>query len=407
MARIDGHTFDMLPEAELTEEQQDFRTKVKEFADNEIRPLDLNELEWRDDPHDRVPWDVVEKGANEYNLMEVTVPEEYGGMDASALEIALGTEELAAGDMGIGHIFTYTWKRVKEVDMLANDELRDEYFENLIDDPLHLITTARTEPAVGTDKTISYPGFQFNTTAEKDGDHWVLNGKKHFLTNGADAKVYLVYAQTDPTASGMDGTTLFLVPRHFEGVEVTHIHEKISQRLVNNATVEFTDVRVPERRVMGEVNNAMKEGPQVSPIEAGSTALGTARRAFEEAFSYANERVQGGTEIINHQSIGHDFAQMYTDLYAARSLIWTAARALDRGTYSTEQGAMANMFASRVAFDVSTKALEKFGGKGIMLSTPAQRYVRDTLSYLHSSGTEEALKQKIIDNLLNRVEPAI
>jgi alkylation response protein AidB-like acyl-CoA dehydrogenase len=154
--------------------------------------------------------------------------------------------------------------------------------------------------------------------AEKDGDEWAINGKKQFITNGAEAKTYVVFAQTDPSAPASEGTTAFLVPHEYEGIEVTKIHEKISSRLYNNATVEYNDLRVPQERVLGEVNGgfSLGEGEQIfhGTLETSGMALGIGRRAFEDAFDYCHERVQGGTEIINHQTVANVFAGMYTDL---------------------------------------------------------------------------------------------
>jgi acyl-CoA dehydrogenase len=217
-----------------------------------------------------------------------------------------------------------------------------------------------------------------------------------------------VFAQTDPSVPAKEGTTAFLVPRKSDGLSVTHVWEKISQRMVNNATIEFDDVRVPERYVLGEVNGAKSDegdaaGSKESNIEAGAIALGTARRAFEDAFEYAHEREQGGKPIVDHQTIAHDFAKMAMELQAARSLLWTAARAVDRQgeDYQYEYGAMGKVYAAEVAFDVAKRALEKFGGAGIMLETeyPMQKYLRDALSYLHSDGTQEAHTDRVADAL--------
>ena len=393
---------DSVPEFELTEEQREFRREIKRFVDNEIRPLDFNEYEWRDDPRDRIPWDVVDKGAEQLDLMYVTVPEEYGGLDIDPLSFVVAVEELTAGDMGIGHIFTYEWKHTKTIDLHATQEVKDEFYGKFMDDHRYLVASCGTEPGHGSDNVLHFNDYQLDTTAEKDGDAWVLNGEKRFITNAADAQAYLVRAQTDPNAPANDGATLFLVDREWDGVEVTHVHEKISQRLINNATIEFDEVRVPEERVLGEVGGGMRLGvTDYDPVEAAATTLGTARRAFEDALEYAHDRVQGGTEIINHQAVANDFAGMYADLQAARQLIWMTARALEKDAYSTEMGAMSNMYASKVGFDVATRALEKWGGAGIMLDSPAQKYVRDTLSYLHSSGTEDVLKEKMINALLD------
>ncbi|PCR88878.1 acyl-CoA dehydrogenase family protein [Natrinema ejinorense] len=394
---------DLVPSFELTETQQQLRSEIRRFVDNEIKPLDLNEYEWRDDPHERTPWDVVD-AAGEMGLKNLAAPVEYGGMGASALTLTMAVEEIAVGDLGLAVLFDQTWKISRIIAEMADDDLRERFFEDFIDDPRHILAVTFTEPANGTNYIVDYEGMQFDTTAETDGDEWVINGHKHYISNGADAKTYVVFAQTDPNAPAKDGTTAFLVPHDTEGFEVTHIHEKISQRIVNNATLEFNDVRVPEEHVLGEVDRGKTRTGEVlkeSHIEAGASVLGVARRAFEDAWEYANQRTQGGKPIVEHQVIGHDFAQMATEIQAARSLLWTAARAVDEQgeSYDHEHGHMAKVFAADTAVDVTERALTKFGGSGIMLETPIQKYHRDALSFQHSDGTQEGHRENILDHM--------
>jgi alkylation response protein AidB-like acyl-CoA dehydrogenase len=402
--------FDTVPEFRLNEEQRELRREIREFVDEEIEPLDLNEWEWRDDPRDRIPWDVIEAASNR-GLKDLTVPEEYGGMDASPLTLVMAAEEMAAGEMGIAVIFDQIWKIARIIDKMGDEDVRDRFFTEFVDDPRHLLAITLTEPDHGSDYITDYEGFQFNTTAEKDGNEWVINGKKHYISNGADAKTYVVFAQTDPDAPAQQGTTAFLVPGDTDGLDVTHVWEKISQRLINNATVEYNDVRVPDENVLGEVHEGKQRTSEVlkeSNLEAGATTLGTARRAFEDAFDYAHERHQGGQPIIEHQAIGHDFADMAMELQSARALLWTAAEAIEEqgDDYWTEYGSMGKVVGSETAFDVSKRAIEKFGGAGIMLENdrPMQKYLRDTLSFLHSDGTIEAHKESVINVLKERYE---
>ncbi|MFB6129916.1 MAG: acyl-CoA dehydrogenase family protein [Salinigranum sp.] len=393
----------VLPEFELTDEQRQLRAELERFVDREVRTLDFNEYEWREDPRERVPWQVVDR-AGELGLKDLAAPEEYGGMDASALTLTMAVEELAVGDLGLAVLFDQTWKISRIVAEMADDDLRDRFFEEFVADPRHVLAITLTEPANGTNYVVDYEGMRFDTVAEKDGDEWVIDGHKHFISNGADAKTYVVFAQTDPDVPAQRGTTAFLVPEDAEGLEVTHIHEKISQRLVNNATIEFHGVRVPEGNVLGEVNRGKTRTGEVlkeSHIEAGASVLGVARAAFEDAYEYAHDRVQGGKPIVEHQAIGHDFAGMATDIQAARSLLWTAARAVDEQgeRYNHVYGHMAKIFAADVAVDVTERALTKFGGSGIMLDYPVQKYHRDALSFQHSDGTQEAHRENVLKHL--------
>lgn len=402
--------YDTVPEFPLHEEARELRHEIRQFVEEEVEPLDVNDWEWREDPHERIPWDVIESAADR-GLKDLTVPEEFGGMDASPLTLVMAAEEMAAGEMGIAVIFDQIWKNSRIIDRMADERVRERFFPTFVDDPRHLLAITLTEPDHGSDYITDYEGFQFDTNAKKDGDEWVINGEKCYISNGADAKTYVSFAQTDPDAPAQEGTTAFLVPRDADGLEVRHVWEKISQRMINNATVVYDDVRVPEENVLGEVNGAKQRTAEVlkeSNLEAGATTLGTARKSFEDAFDYANERVQGGNPLIEHQVIGHDFAEMAIELQAARSLLWTAARAIEEqgDNYWYEFGSMGKVFAADTAFDVATRSLEKFGAQGIMFENdrPMQKYLRDTLSFLHSDGAQEAHKEAVLSYLKERYE---
>lgn len=390
-----------IPEFQLTEEERAFREEVQAFVQTELEPLDFRDLEWRDDPDERIPWDAVEAAAAA-GLKNLTPPAEFGGAEASTMELVLAVEELAVGDLGFAVILDQTWKIAELIDDQADPDLRERFFREFVDDPRHVLAITATEPSNGTNQFIPYEEMQYDTTAEKDGDEWVINGRKRYISNGADAKTYVVRAQTDSSVPAAQGTTHFLVPGNAEGLHVTHIHEKMSQRLVNNATVEFRNLRIPEENVLGELHGAMRvrEPPFPSHIEAGASTLGVARAALESAWEHTNRRVQFGTEIINHQTVAHDLAEMAGELQAARALLWTAARAAEESPApSYPYDSMAKVIAAETAVDVCQRSLELFGGAGIMLDEPVQKYFRDAISFLHSDGTQRAHKQKVINEI--------
>lgn len=393
------------PDFMLSPEQRELRADLAAFVDEHVKPVDFTDLEWRDDPHDRVPWDLVEAAA-ERGFKDLTVPEEYGGRDASPLTLTMAAEELARGDMGLSVIMDQTWKIARIVDKMAGEAVREAFFEELVSDPRHVLAITLTEPSTGSDYVIPHEGFQFDTTAERDGEGWVIDGAKRYISNGADAKTYVVFAQTDPDSPAPSGATAFLVPSDAEGLSVTHVWEKLSQRTINNATVEFSDCFVPDEYVLGEVNRGVERTGEVlkeSAIEAGATTLGTARAAYEDAYAYAHERVQGGKPIVEHQSVAIDLAEMATELQAARQLLWMAARAVEEQgeDYDYQYGHMAKVFAADTAVDVCQRSMELFGGAGIMFETerPMQKYLRDALSFLHSDGTQRAHKLSAIADI--------
>lgn len=408
------------PDFLLSPSQRALRHELRAFVDEAVKPVDFVDLEWRDDPHERVPWDLVEAAA-ERGFKALTVPEAFGGRDASPLTLTVAAEELARGDMGLAVILDQTWKIARIVDEMATGPVRERFFETLTADPRHVLAITLTEPATGSDYVIPQEGFQFDTTAERvgsdagaaaaepDGDGWVLNGEKRYISNGADAGTYVVFAQTDPDAPAPSGATAFLVPADADGLSVTHVWEKLSQRTINNATVAFDDLYVPDDHVLGEVHRGVQRTGEVlkeSAIEAGATTLGTARAAYEDAYAYAHERVQGGRPIVEHQAVATELADVATELQAARQLLWMAARAVEAqgDDYAYQYGHMAKVFAADTAVDVCRRSMELFGGAGIMFETdrPMQKYLRDALSFLHSDGTQTAHRLSAIADIRER-----
>ena len=401
---------DLVPPAALTPEQIDLRSEIRDFVAEEIEPLDLDDLEWRDDPADRIPWSVFD-AAFDRGLRNLTVPTEYDGRDASPLTLTMAAEEVSAGDMGVAVTLNQMWKIPRIVDRMADPDLRERFFEAFADDPRHLLGICLSEPAHGTDTQIDQHGMRFDTTATRDGDAWVLDGEKRYISCAPEAKTLVVYAQSDPEASAHDGTTAFVVPTDADGLSISHVWEKVAARTQNNGTVRLEGVRVPDEDVLGPVHGAKPRTAEVlreGHVESGAVALGTARRAFDAALEHASERVQGGTEIINHQAIGHEFADMLTRLHAARSLLWSAARSIeDLGAdYEPAVGQMAKLFAAETAAAVGQRALETFGGAGIMFETdpPIQKYFRESIVYLHSDGTRNAHREVIAEALRGRFD---
>lgn len=392
---------DTVPETQLTTLQRELRHEIQLFVAEEIKPLDFNEWEWKDDPTGRIPWDVIETAEEELGLRSLAVPEEFMGYGASLQSLAIGAEELAAGDMGIAILFERTWWASRVIDQLAPEPLREEFFEQFVDDPSHFLAviTTMTPAEFGADgASISEGGIRI----QRGGDELSLTGTKRFVPNGGDAQTFVVEA-----VDADDGTvTPVLVPRETPGLEVSAVHEPMGQRLVNHATVDFDGAALSTANELtgadgptGSRRGVFSEGD----IGSGAIAIGTARVAFEEAFEYAHQRVQGGTEIINHEAVAYRFADMAIRLHAARYLLWAAANERDNGDADYwGLPSMARVFATDAASDVSRGSLETFGGAGIMLDTPQQKYFRDTLSSLQSDAPRTAQKDQIVAALRNR-----
>ncbi len=392
---------------DLTEEQLEIRDLARRFRKEVIDPIEPHKREWIEDHDDRFPWSVVEEGSRR-GLRTLTVPREYGGREASVLELCLVVEELAAGDMGIAVIFDQTWKVCDMLAGLATPEQRAWFFPTFTADHRYLLAIGVAEPDHGTDVHLSkrlmeVEGRQvaISTTARWDQDTWILDGSKLMPSCGSTAKLVVVMAETEPDRPIHLGCSYFLLPADTSGFRVSRVWDKISQRLVDNAGLVFEGCRLPAQRLLGNRGEARTHPTTAGGnIEAAATTLGSARGAYEAALQHARRRVQGARPIIEHQAIGMMLAEMASELESARALTWRAAAAFDAGDTTTPLQYMAKWHAAEVAVRVCVKAMEVLGGASILRDTPVQKYLRDCLSFLHSDGTQQSRLMLIQQGLL-------
>jgi alkylation response protein AidB-like acyl-CoA dehydrogenase len=386
----------------MTPEQ--VRAVVRRFNREVVEPLVPHVYEWQDDIRDRVPWEAIEE-ASRRGLRTLGVPAERGGGGAGVLTLCHAAEELARGEMGIAVVLDQTWKCQESIEALATDEQKDWFYSQFMDDHRYVLAIAMTEPDTGTDKYIYTQGAMKTVATKVDGG-WRLIGRKRYISNAADAKLVLMYARTTPDVPLHEGVTCFLVTSDSEGYSNGEIHEKISQRMINNAEIVLDDVFVPDGRILGAQDRAL--GRVGNPadvkyvrggnVEAAATTLGTAMAAMDAAMRWGSERIQGGVPVIEHQVIAHMMADAGSKLEAARSLVWRAAQAIDdRAPEAPKLTSMAKYHASATAVEVTLKALEVFGGAGIMMDQPIQKYLRDVISFLHSDGTQQTHAHRVID----------
>jgi alkylation response protein AidB-like acyl-CoA dehydrogenase len=372
---------------------------ARAFALDRVRPRAL-EREWAADPADRVDWELVEE-ASARGWRTMGLPVEDGGQGADALALCVLIEELAYGDMGFAVIMDQTLKIQKILSRLATGSIRRRWLDGFLADPRAVLAICFTEPETSSDYIIGHPGFRFRTTARRDADgNWVLNGYKRYISNGADASYYVVFACTDPDRPANAGTSAFLLEPGLPGFEVVQVHEKISQRTINNGALRFTDVVLEPERMLGDVHAGYTDARDIlreSAIEAGATTLGTARAAYELAVDHARTRVQGGAPLIEHANVGCRLAEMCFELEAARSLIWRAAWAVSHDPeYDHKLGSAAKTFAAEAAVRVCTSAMELFGGMAIMMDdSMIQKCMRDCLSFLHSDGAQDSHRLRV------------
>ena len=390
---------DTTPFFGLSDEQLELREEVRRFAVEQVAPR-ARSAEWNPDIRARVDWELVEE-ASRRGWRTMGLPREDGGGSANPLGICVLIEGLAYGDMGFAVVLDQTLKVQRIVSELAGGEARERFLTRFLDDPRCVLAICFTEPETGSDYIIPSPALRFRTRAERlpDGS-WRLDGYKRFISNGADAGFYIVFACTDDTRPASEGTSAFLLEPGLPGFEVETIHEKISQRTINNAALRFDGVVLEPWRLLGEAHLGYAGARTIlkeSVIEAGATTLGTAQAAYDLAVAHAGERVQGEKRLVEHANIACRIADMYADLEAARSLIWRAAWAVENDPdYDFRLGSAAKIVAADSAVEVCLSAMEIFGGLAVMYKdSPIEKCLRDCLSFLHSDGAQDSHRLRI------------
>ena len=362
----------------LTEEQRDLKALAHDFAAKEIRP---KAAEY--DEHQTHPADIVEK-AHALGLMNVHLPEELGGPGLSIFDGILIGEELSWGCSGIAVTLVANTLGSAPVLLAGTDEQKREWLPQLIEEPL-LCSFALTEPNAGSDVS----GIQ--TTAVRQGDEYVLNGSKMFISNAGHASWIVVFASTDKS-KGQKGLSAFVVPADADGVTVEKHLDKMGQRATDTSALAFQDVKVPAANRLGEEGDGFKIAMRTLDHTRPGTAIGAvgvARAAYELSVDYSRERVQFGQPIAMNQGVNFLIADMAAEIEAARLLTWQAAWLLDQGKRATLQSSYAKRFASDMAMKVTTDAVQIFGGYGYMKEYPVEKLMRDAKLFQIYEGTSQ------------------
>jgi butyryl-CoA dehydrogenase len=374
----------------LTDEQQLIRDAVREFAEAEIVPI-AAEI----DRDHRFPAELLPKLA-EMNLMGMTFPEKEGGAGTDYVSYVIAVEEVsrACASTGIimsSHNSLATWP----IYTFGTRAQKDQYMHDMTSGR-RLGAFALTEPAAGTDAAAG------TCTATRDGDEYVLNGSKMFISNAPHAEIYIVFAKTD-TTKGTRGISAFIVERDTPGFSVGEAEHKMGIRGSSTPPIYFTDCRIPKEALLGEEGEGFKIAMATldgGRIGVSAQALGIAQAALDAAVAYAKERVQFGKPIANLQAIQWMLADMALDIDAARLLVYRAGWCAGSGqSYSTE-GAMAKLFASEVATRVAGKAIQIHGGYGYTEAYPVERHYRDAKITELYEGTSEVQRMVIARNAL-------
>ncbi len=400
----------------LSEEQRMMRQSCRDFVDDVIIPFIRQnwQREWVMTPEDRLPKEIL-AGAEKVGIRTLGVPEEFGGIEldkASEVQtFAIISEEIARGDSGLADKLVQNWKVSVLLRNLAPRHLQERWFPRLVADPQFLLAHCLTEPCGASDRWLPYnvPEAAMTTRALKKNGEWVINGRKQFISNGYDASLFVVYANTNPAVGMMQGTSSFLVPRETPGLTIARCNETLGCRFMNNGELVFEDCCVPEDHLLVEGDALGKAGIYFRPgkIIQAAKNLGVGVRAFEATSDYVQTYVQGGRVLIKHQAVALRLADMATRIEAVRALLARAARAVDAG--AGDQDVLCNMvklFASEEIMKVAQHAVELHGGNGMMLDFGVEKYLRDAAIFLHMDATVDISKFKIVKALFPQTAAA-
>lgn len=369
----------------LSDELQQMKTMIRDFVEHEVEPY-AQQIE----EDDAIPAHLVEK-AKELGLFGISIPEQYGGIGLSTVDKAIVLEQLGRTHNGfVSLISAHTGIGSTGLVKLASEELKAKYLPDMAAGR-KIAAFALSEPGAGSDAT------NLATKAEKKGDKWILNGMKHFITNGPIADVFTVFAVTDKNKRAKGGITAFLVEKTFPGLIIGKVDKKMGLKGSYTSQIIFEDCEVPDANVIGEVGHGYSSALRIlgeGRVALAARAVGSCDKLIEMSTRYAMERVQFGKPIAKNQGVQWMLAEMATETEAARALTYKAAWMIDEGKKTIKEASMAKLFASEVFNRVADKAVQIHGGMGYVSDYPIERFYRDARITKIYEGTNEI--QKII-----------
>ncbi len=378
---------------ELSETHQAIRDMARQFAQDEIAPSGIER-----DINAEFPKDIVAK-LGELGFLGMMVPTEWGGAGLDALSYVLAMEEISKVDASVGVIMSVNNSLVCwGLTQYGTDAQKEKYLKPLAQGQI-IGAYCLSEPEAGSDATSQH------TMAVQDGDHWIINGTKNWITNGTSASVYLVFAQTD-REKRHKGITCFIVERGMEGFEPGKKEDKLGIRSSDTCSLGFTNVRVPQENILGDVGTGFKIAMETlngGRIGIASQALGIAAGAFEAALKYSTQRTAFGKPISDLQAIQFKLAEMSMKVEAARLLVHRAAWMKDQHMNFIKAAATAKLFASKTAVEVALEAIQTHGGYGYVREYLVERYLRDAKITEIYEGTSEIQHIVIARELLKEM----
>ena len=377
----------------LTDEQIALQEMSREFAEKEMKPYAA-----KYDKGDEFPEDVMKK-AFEVGFLTCTIPKEYGGGELSDVDIVIISEELAAGCAGMYTTMMVNALAYTPIILFGTDEQKKKYLTPQTE-RMSFSAFCLTEREAGSDAG------SLKTKAIKQGDEYIINGSKCFISNGGIASTFVVFALTDP-GKGARGMSAFILSRETPGITIGKEEDKMGHRASNTVELFFEDVKVPAenllaREGMGFIIAMRTLDNTRAPV--GAAGVGVARAAMEYAIEYSKTRIQFGKPVALYQNTGFKIAQMATEIDAARQLVWRAAWMMDQGMPCGKESAMAKMYGSDVAMKVTTDALQIFGGYGYMKDYPMEKLMRDAKLLQIYEGTNEIQRMVISREVIGPIK---
>lgn len=380
---------------ELNEEQQEIKRAAKEFSEKEFTP----ELALELDRKEEFPMELYKKAAK-LGFTSMRFPEAYGGQGYGLFEDSIVVEEMSRVDPGIGAAISLGNLMLPDVLLkCGTEEQKQKYIPPLATGEA-IASAAFTEPEHGSDLS------RMDTTARKDGDEWIINGGKEFITNAPIADFLVILCQSDPDASPSHrGQSLFLVEKGTLGLEVTKLHGKMGIRPCTTGSLALSDVRVPAGNLVGELNKGFYYALELfnsTRITVAAQAVGMSQGAFERAFQYAKKRKQFGAPIIKFQAVSFKLANMALKIEAARLLTYKAAWLYDEGRVSPMATSMAKAYAGKIAMQVTDEAMHIHGGYGYLADYHLERFHRCAKITEIYEGTTEMQQLTILNSLMKQ-----
>ncbi len=380
----------------LTEDQRMIKDLARQIAEEHVLPMRA-EL----DETGEFPWEIM-KTLAQADMFRVFIPEQYGGLGTGALELCLVVEELSRVCLGVSTTYAANALGTYPILLFGNDDQKEKYLPDIADGK-RLVAFALTEPNAGSDAG----GIQ--TTATKDGDYYILNGTKQWITNGGEAEIYTVIALTDKS-KGARGASAFIVEKGTSGFTFGKKENKMGIRASATRELIFEDCRIPKENLLSREGMgfivAMKTLDQ-SRVGVGAQGLGVAQGAFEEAAKFAKQRIQFGQPVISFQAVQHLLADMAIQIEAARALVYSVARYIDSGAKDiTKASAIAKTFATDVAMKVTVDAVQVMGGSGYMKEYPVEKMMRDAKILQIYEGTNQIQRNVIGQAIIKELTKA-